>query len=109
MTRGCYSRSSAKSNTIWVATGWPERRPAALSKLVLKVEKVPVVKDQWQAHTHIILGEEWREGDTVMFSPECRTAGEVIAYADDLIQLLEAIKKKARRMAWDNHPSRRAG
>jgi hypothetical protein len=81
----------------------------SLSKIILKVDKVPVVTDQWQAHAYIILGEEWREGDTVMFSPECRTAGEVIAHADDLIQQLEAIKKTARRMAWDNHPSRRAG
>jgi len=77
-----------------------------MRKVVLLVEKVPVVLDQWQAQAHIALGYYTQDAKVrVLLSPDCRTAAEVHTWADDLIKELQEVKRRALNVEWDNHPA----
>jgi hypothetical protein len=76
---------------------------------LLSFQKVPITPRSklWQARAHIVLGiiQKDQEGDYLL-SSDCVTPKDVADEADALIKELEAIKRQAAKVAWDNHPSR---
>ena len=77
-----------------------------MKKVVLLVNKVPVVQGQWQAEARIGLARYAQDAQgRILLSPDCRTATEVHAWADVLIKELEDVKRRASKLQWDNHPA----
>ena len=70
-----------------------------MKKLDLWVEKVPFGDHIATKISHIVLqGYSTGPQGELRISADCRTAGEVVWYANYLITELEAIKRKAKRL-----------
>jgi hypothetical protein len=77
----------------------------AVNALKLRVQKVPVTpkSKQWQAVVHIVVASHATDNDgSILLSADCMTSSEVNYWADEMIKELDAIKKKAAKLAWDN-------
>ena len=76
-----------------------------MATLRLHVAKFDIGK-LWYTRAHIQASSFNRgPGGEIFLSPDCAGPTEVKAWADDLIKKLEAIKRKADKMQWDNRPS----
>jgi hypothetical protein len=56
--------------------------------------------DPWFARAHIIVGNPARESQSnnILLTTDCRTAGEIASYVDQMIEELEQIKLDAKTM-----------
>ena len=76
-----------------------------MSTLVLRADKVPIIdgSEHWTLRTHIAVGSYTRDDrDRIFLSPDCATTTELNYWADMLIKELQAIKRKAKRLQWNN-------
>lgn len=107
---------AAGSGSVSRETAVPDASPqslkrailAAMAKLRLRTERVEIVEGCWQVHAYIEPESFASDGKDQwpILSPDLRGPGEVEHWANLMIRDLEAIKQKARRVRWDNRPSR---
>ena len=75
----------------------------ALKLRIQKIDLTDGTSGHWFARAHICVSgastDPYDDG-RILLSPDCRTATEVEAYADDLIRDLEKIKREAKAADW---------
>ena len=57
--------------------------------------------EHWFTRAHIRVATHSTDADgSILLTPDCRTRGEVVAWADTMIKELESIKCEAPRVEW---------
>ena len=75
-----------------------------MATLKLWVEKGGVGKNPkiWDKTAYIVVGRHLTHANQILLSTDCDNPEEVANYADDLIKQLENLKKRAKKMRWNN-------
>jgi hypothetical protein len=56
----------------------------------------------WFTRAHIRVATHSTDADgSILLTPDCRTTGEVVTWADTMIKELEGIKREATRVDWN--------